>query len=243
MSEGLDTTLGGAARQFPDTTWQLVNRMHASGDADFRSGLEILCRRYWKPIYHYVRVAWARSNDDAKDLTQAFLMWLLGGDVLKRFDPEKGSFRGYLKVLLKRFLSDQTDAMNALKRGGGVKVVPLEGLEELQPDPAATDPERAFDRAWALSVAKQAVDAVRESLKARGRAKQFAVYEAYDLRPSQEKPTYAKIAEELGMSESDVRNNLFAVRQEIMAQIRKELTRTAGTGGGVEEEYDELFGR
>ncbi len=242
MSGGFDTSLGGAGSRFPDTTWQLVTRMHATGDAEYRSGLEILGGRYWKPIYHYVRIAWARSNEDAKDLTQAFFAWLIRGDVLKRFSPEKGSFRSYLKVLLKRFVSDQNDAMNALKRGGGVHVVTLDGLEEFQPDTSLTDPEHAFDKTWAITVAKQAIEHVRERYKARGRERQFRVYELYDLQPTSDKPTYARIAEEIDISESDVRNQLFAVRQEIMAEIRQELSRTVSSGEELEGEWNELFG-
>ncbi|MBI2899489.1 MAG: sigma-70 family RNA polymerase sigma factor [Planctomycetes bacterium] len=242
MADSFDTTLGGADRRFPDTTWQIVTRLHATGDAEYRAGMELLCRRYWKPIYTWVRIACARSNEDAKDLTQAFLLWLVGGDALRRYVPEKGSFRGYIKLLLKRFVQDQADAMNALKRGGGVKVVPLESLEEFEPDPRAADPEKAFDRAWAVGIAKDAVERVRERFKARGREIQFRAYEAYDLSPPAEKPTYAKIAEQLRIGESDVRNHLFTVRREIQEEIRAEIARTVGNPSELEEEWNALFG-
>ena len=240
-----DTSLGGRDRQFPETTWGLVTRIHSPGTAEHRAAMETLCRRYWKPIYHYVRMAWSRSNEDAKDLTQAFLLWLVEGDALARFAPEKGRFRGYLKVLLTRFVKDQTDALHALKRGGGVRVIPLDELQaegDAVADPRATDPEKAFDRAWALTLAKRAVDTVRERFKAQGRDAMFRVYEAYDLQPAGEKPTYGAVAERLGLKESDVRNHLFAVRQEVLAEIRRELSQTVSSHRDLEEEWNDLFG-
>ena len=238
----LDTSLGGPGRQFPDTTWQMVTQMHAAGTSDYRQGMERLCRRYWKPMYYYARVAWAKSNEDAKDLTQAFLLWLVSGDALKRYVPDRGSFRSYLKVLLKRFIHDQADARHALKRGGGVKIVPLDSLEDLQPDPRATDPEKAFDRAWGIALAREAVERVRARFEADGRALQFRAYEEYDLRPSEARPSYADVAARLGLSESDVRNHLFAVRKEIAAEIHAELAKTVMNAGDLEEEWDVLFG-
>jgi RNA polymerase sigma-70 factor (ECF subfamily) len=240
-----DTSLGGRDRQFPDTTWDMVARIHAPGTPERRAGLEILCRRYWKPIYFFVRIAWAKSNEDAKDLTQAFLAWLVAGDAITRFAPEKGSFRGYLKVLLGRFVKDQNEALHALKRGGGVRVLPLDELSSVDgliADPKATDPGKEFDRTWAMSLAQNAVDRVRERFHATGREAQFRVYEEYDLLPSPDRPTYASVAQKLGLKESDVRNYLFAVRQEVLAEIRVELAKTVTGSKELEDEWDALFG-
>src|SRR5262245_62236490 len=101
-----DTSLGGGAKGFPDTSLNFP-----------APGFEALCSRYWKPIYHYYRVGWGKSNEDAKDLTQAFLVWVLQGKSLEGYLPARGSFRAYLKTLLKRFAQHEQESRESQKRG------------------------------------------------------------------------------------------------------------------------------
>jgi RNA polymerase sigma-70 factor (ECF subfamily) len=235
-----DTSLGGGKRAFPDTAWSLVVRLGASQSGEYRDGLDMLCRQYWKPVYRYVRIAWARTNEDAKDLTQAFFVWLTEDDALRRYAPERGGFRAYLKVLLKRFVGHQIEALQRLKRGGGVKIVPID--EDLPPAAAGEDPERAFDAEWLNELVGHAIARVRERFSASGRAAQIRVFEEYDLRPATDQPSYADVAERLGMKTTDVRNHLFAVREAVREEIRAELAQMTSDAQELEEEYRALFG-
>ena len=99
---------------FPDTTVGVVRSF--SGKPE---DLEPFCRKYWKPMYAYLRASCTRKNEDAKDLTQAFFVWLMEEGRLERYDPQRGRLRGYLKVLLKRFVGHHDVAQGRLKRGGG----------------------------------------------------------------------------------------------------------------------------
>src|SRR5262252_4981622 len=98
-----ETSLGGAGRDFPKTAGDMLSKVLDSSTGVRRAGFEDLSRRYWKPVYYYVRLAWAKTNEDAKDLSQAFFLWLTEGDTLRRYQPERASFRAYLKSLLKHF--------------------------------------------------------------------------------------------------------------------------------------------
>ncbi|MBI2901008.1 MAG: sigma-70 family RNA polymerase sigma factor [Planctomycetes bacterium] len=245
MGPGGDTSIGGGAAGFPHTTWGLVSRIHDPDNPDVRPVLDALALRYWKPVYRYVRLTWGKSNEDAKDITQAFLLWLLQGDALKRYEPDRGSFRKYLKLLLGRFVSHQAEALQRLKRGGGAAILRLGDeeapLENVLADPKATDPEKAFDQAWMAELVQGAVARVRERLISDGRDAQFRAYEEYEMS-SAESPTYAGVAARLGIKESDVRNHLYAVREEIRSEIRREILETTGSEGAFEEEWRELFG-
>lgn len=230
-----DTSLGGSRKDFPKTAWELI-----SGAG--REGLEELCRRYWKPVYHYLRVGWARSNEDAKDLTQAFFLWLLEEEErVKRYEPGRAAFRTYLKSLLKHFVQDHDKAAHRLKRGGGVRLLDLDGPMAL-PDPKAADPEQAFDQAWLAELMGRAVDRVRERFRSSGREAQVRVFEEYGLSQDGERPTYAALAEKLGLKEGDVKNHLFAVREEIRKEIREELSRMTAGPRELEEEWNAFFG-
>ncbi len=240
---GRDTQLGGEAREFPVTSWSLIAGMQDSSTGTRRQALESLCSRYWKPVYHYVRRAWSKSPEDAKDLAQAFFLQLVDGDALARYRPERGGFRTYLKVLLRGFAADQHDVMKALKRGGGAKVLALDGpdkpLRDLVPDDQAATPEQLFDRSWKKEVLERSIERTRQWFASAGREKQFQAFEAYDLGEGR---TYGEVAAQLGMTESDVRNYLFAVRERLRGEIRAELSQTVSAPGELEEEWRELFG-
>src|SRR5438477_62021 len=122
-----DTSLGGPRRQFPETSLDILAQVRDPSAAVRKAGFEELSRSYWKPVYHYIRIAWAKSNDDAKDLAQAFFLWLMEGDLLDRYDSKRAGFRTYLKALLRGFFKDKEEALHRLKRGGGIRHVSLEG--------------------------------------------------------------------------------------------------------------------
>lgn len=234
-----DTALGGSNQNFPDTTVGMVSSLKSPQEK--RAGLGVLSQRYWKPIYRYVRIAWAKSNEDAKDLTQAFLMWLMDSDALVKFDPERGSFRRYLQVVLKRFVGHQEEALRRLKRGGGVEVMSLEGLV-LPPEDGTLDPEKAFTRAWMTEVVGHALGRVRANAERTGHLEALKTYEAYTLGNLGQAPSHAELGEKLGIDPAHVKKHLFTIRQEIRAEIRAELAQMTTDPREQNEEWNAIFG-
>lgn len=240
-----DTALGGESRRFPSTCWsRFVGGFGAEGRANVEAAAQ-LAREYWKPIYAYIRIQWSKSNEDAKDLTQAFFLWLAGDEALKEYRPDKGGFRAFLKVLLSRFVGHRDLALRRLKRGGNARTIPMDGdasLQELVPDPSAADPAAAFDREWVVDVVNAAVDRVRERFLSSGRGQAFAVYEACDLAPEGERPTYVDLCSRFGLKDAELRARLAAVREEVRAEVRSELRDMTADDIELEEEWRSLFG-
>jgi len=233
-----DTSLGGLSGGLPETTVGFMEDLRGDTSA-YRHGLETLSRRYWKPIYLYARRTWAKTNEEAKDLAQAFFLWLLEADALRTFDPSKGRFRSFLKLVLGQFIARQQEALRALKRGGGVRFLSFEGalpeLTDLLADPEAATPEEIFDRAWRNELVNSAYARVRE--RHAGSAA-FRIYEDYDL--AAESPTYQALAARHGISEGEVKRILVALREEVRSAIRTELHQL---DGDHQAEWNELFGR
>lgn len=243
---GSGQTNEGASKQaFPNTTWGLIAGLRNIDAPQHRTNLEALCRRYWGPIYHYVRAAWAKSKEDAEDLTQGFFLWLLEGEALSRYAAERASFRRYLKVLLAGFVGDQQKALSRLKRGGGMRIAPLaenDGMiEKTLADSGTATPEELFDKAWAMTVARRAIERVRARCRSEGHELRFRVYELYDLAGGAQ-PTYQALAERLGLTESDVRESLRLVRQAIRRELRAEVSDMVTDEEELRKEMDELFG-
>jgi len=233
-----ETSLGGGARRFPETTWSLVARLGPDGDG--RSALEALIARYWKPVYCYVRVAWGKSNADAKDLTQAFFSWIFEDLPLTAFDPDRGSFRAFLKTLLRRFVGHRERALQRLKRGGGIRHVPLPETD--LPDPRGHDPETVFDRAWISQVVERALEQLTETCERKERPVAREIYERFEFAPEGERPQYQQLASELSLPASEVKNHLFWAREQVRGAIRAELRETTADNEGLEAEWRVLFG-
>ena len=243
---GPETTLGGSDRYFPETTIGFRSLLQRKTEEGRRAALEMLCSRYWKPVYAYVRAGWSKSNDDAKDLTQSFFLWIQENGALGRFEEERGGLRPYLKVLLRRFVKDKDVALRRLKRGGGTSVLPLAGdsssLEDLIPDPRSEDPEAVFERVWRTELVEQAVERLRERCRAEGRSVAFSVLEGYDLATGPESPTYQTLGERLGLSEGEIKKHLFAMRDALLLEIRAEIAQQTANDADRAEEWDFLFG-
>lgn len=241
-----DTSLGGPDKVFPQTRWSLVWNLSEAESAQFREAIDVLCARYWKPVYTYVRIAWAKSNEDAKDLTQSFFAWLIEGDALKKYAPERGGFRTYLKLLLTRFLGHHDRDAHRIKRGGDRKLVAIETIEETHgslPDPRSSDPSAAFDEAWQKQLLENSVDNVRKKFDSQARQVQFKVFKEMDLHPEGDPhPSYEELASRHGLGVSQVRNYLFVVREAVREELRNELTQTTRSREEFEEEWNALFG-
>ena len=83
---------------------------------DSAAALEVLCRAYWYPLYVYVRGT-GHTAEAAQDLTQEFFARLLARDWLRVVLPDKGRFRTFLLVAMKRFLTNEWHRGMRQKRG------------------------------------------------------------------------------------------------------------------------------
>jgi len=229
---GGDTSMGGERRGFVPTLWTVVLKARAQS----KEALEDLVKAYWKPIYVYVR-RWGASEDEAKDLTQGFFMELLERNFLKGVSPEKGRFRTFLLTVLKRFLINQAERARAQKRGGGKSPLSLDfaGAEnEYSILPASEDnPERSFNRQWALQTMARALEALSKELEP-------ATFEA--LKPHLAGgPAYTQTAKALGVSVTQLNNLIHRTRKRYRELLRQEVAAGVSDPLLVEEELKNLF--
>ena len=237
-------TAGSGRRDLPTTRWSLVVGIQAGSAEARREALGHLFERYAKPIYHYIRLRWSRTPDDARDLTDNFFVALLEGDALQKYQPGRSTFRSYLKGVLSNFAADQFDAARAQKRGGQKRFTPLsDALHETLPDTANGSPEAALDWSWRMTVLERAVEATRLWFAAEKRETQFRTFQSAVLDLKGEKPTDAQIAQGLGLTESTVGNHINIVRVKLREMIRTELTQTVLDKEQLEEEYRVIIGK
>lgn len=224
---------------FATTQWSLVLRAGQRADAAAARALELLCERYWLPIYAYVR---RQTPDaaDAQDLTQEFFARLIEKNVVAAAEPERGRFRAFLLGSVKHFLSNARDRARAQKRGGDRRRLSLdfaEGESRLAREPAGhLTPERLFERRWALELLEVVVERLRAEHAAAGKLRQFELLSGA-LAGDRERLSYAEIAAALGQSEEAARQAASRLRRRYRELLRAEV---AATVVGPEEVDDEL---
>ena len=248
MGNSGETSIGGARRDFPSTCWTLLRQ---AGGMD-RESLERLIYLYWKPAYYYLRAAGRRSVEDAKDLTQDFFTRLVERKDWERLSPEKGSFRGFLKRALKNFLIDAARREQARQPSSKF----LFKFEDCRDEPAAPDPEGAFDREWIRTVLADSILELKERLRKEGSANLFEVFRLYCL-PEEGRgdpgatsrfmdvgeakgSTYADVAKRLGLRDSDVRKRLARCRSVLREIVLERIREYAGDDRDIREEFETI---
>ncbi len=230
---------------FATTRWTVVLAAGRPGSPTAAMALEELCRTYWFPLYAYVRRR-GHSRPDAEDLTQAFFARLLEKGFLESADAERGRFRAFLLTALKRFMANEWDRSNALKRGGGTAPLPLDPQQadsQFLASAASNDlpPDRAFDREWAVALLERVVLRLRDECVADGRGGHFDVLRVF-LTSGTGAESHASAGTKLNLAEGAVRVAVHRLRKRYRQLLRDEVAHTLAEGADVEAEMAALFG-
>jgi RNA polymerase sigma-70 factor (ECF subfamily) len=229
---------GRAAAQFATTHWSVVLAAAGTASPEAQAALEALCRTYWYPLYAFVRMR-GHSPEDAKDLTQAFFERFLQRNLVRNFDPAKGRFRNFLLSIVKRFLCDQHDQACAARRGGGLALVPFDtACAEVQISSATAarqSPETAFERAWADTVLRSALQRLRTEYDTAAKGKLFQELNGLLARPA-DRAAYSEIGTRLDMSADAVAMAVARLRKRYRELVRAEVAGTVATPAEIDDE-------
>ena len=237
------TTSPEKPRSFPPTQWTLVVAAGATPSPESAAALERLCETYWYPLYAYVRRC-GHSSADAEDLTQEFFARLLEHHWIGRADRDRGRFRSFLLTAMKRFLANEWAKEQTLKRGGGMRPVPLRfdtAETRYGREPADTStPEQVYERQWALLLLEAVVRRLREDYVRDGKGGLFDALQPC-LVGSREAQPYAALAVQLEMTEGAVRTAVCRLRERYRERTREEIGNTVASPAEIEGELRHLF--
>lgn len=231
------------ARQFVTTHWSAVVAAGGGDSSRAQSALAELCQTYWYPLYVFVRRQ-GHTPHDAEDLTQEFFARLLEKNYLASANQEKGRFRSFLLIALKRFLANEWDRVTAAKRGGRRKTISIDptGAEaryRLEPAHALTA-EKLYERHWAQTLLDRVMGQLQQEYARSGKAGLFE-----ELRSSLGRRRgivpYAEIAARFQLSEAAVKMAVQRLRARYRHLLRLEIGKTVSGPEEVEEEIRHLF--
>lgn len=224
---------------FQTTVWDLVLQARDPDSPERRKHLGELLQLYWRPLYKHIRVAWGKSNEEAKDLTQEFICKLLEGEFLEHVDQQRGRFRDFLRACLTNFLRKDHQARKRIKRGGRVAIFPLDTHavdRELQGVPSAQgDAERLFDQEWARSLLQEGIECLKRDFEKERKELYFRIFSERDLN-QKACPDYRTLAKRHRISEGAVRYHLFAARRRLRQNIVDSLRNYVRSEDELQEE-------
>lgn len=159
------------AARFPQTPWSVVLAAGQQSSPRSDEVLAKLCQAYWQPLYFYLRRS-GHPSHDAQDAVQSCFLHLLEKHSLAHVHPARGRFRSFLLASLRNCLADEQRKQRAQKRGGAVELVSLdvetaEGLIAREPVDERQDPEKLFERRWALTLLDRVLVRLKEEYAAR----------------------------------------------------------------------------
>lgn len=213
-------------------------------EPEAHAALELLCRRYWYPIYVYVRRL-GYPHHTAEDCTQGFLAHLLARDAFVRASPERGRFRTFLLSALGNYLINDWHRSHAQKRGAGAAHLSLEFAAAAQrydldpPSPTLT-PEQSFDRNWSLAIIDQALAELRGEYDRAGRGGLFRELEPL-LWQDATTDTHATCAARLGLQTHTFTVALERLRHRLSERLRHLVSETVVDESGIDEELRHLL--
>jgi RNA polymerase sigma-70 factor (ECF subfamily) len=242
---GQDTSRLGVNQKgsFDTTHWSLVIDAAHTDVRVSAAALEALCKRYWYPIYVFIRRK-GSARHEAEDHTQAFFAHLLDKDLLKQASPERGRFRTYLLSSLNNFLVNEWEKRSRLKRGADYKFI---SMDEMQADemysrePAdPSTPEKLFERRWAMTLISEVLRRLGEDYERQGKSEIFKALEP-GLTGESESGWLAGVAERLQISDGSARTQLHRLRRRYGELLREEIGRTLANPADVDDEIRHLF--
>ncbi|HOU22067.1 MAG TPA: hypothetical protein PKX16_07585 [Kiritimatiellia bacterium] len=239
------TNSGGGA--FPTTDWGLFVDIRGGSQAKKQAALEILARRYWKPVFRFLQFS-GKDEESAKDLTQAFFAEWIESNAFAKADEQKGRFRSFMLASLKRFAANEHRADQAQKRRPAAGLLSLDELMDneekpFEPEDADT-PDKAFDRAWAVEVVRRVLKHLETECRNKGQVAHFDIFSRRLIQPilnGLEAPSMAMLAARHGLTEKQAGNLLETAKRAYRRLLEEEIRLYAASDSEVSEEVMNIF--
>ncbi len=241
-SRGMKT--GELGQAFPTTQWSLVEAARLN-DRD-QAAIGILLKRYWKPVYCYLRRK-GHEHERAKDLTQGFFHEIvLKRHLLEKADKTKGRFRSFLLLALDRYVANVQKHQASQRRAPSGKLVPLDMVEPLDlPACVATStPEDAFHYVWIADLLEQVLIQVEAQCHQDALTVHWYVFRDRVLRPIIDRtapPSLKEICARHGIeSETKASNMIVTVKRRLQSTLWQQVRGSVDADEWVKGELEDI---
>ena len=223
------TDMGGVEKVFRTTHWSLIENAGSSDCDKNRALIELLIKKYWKPVYCYLHRR-GYQNEEAKDLAQGFFQEVvLGRKLIDQADRAKGRFRSFLLTALNHYLINMHHKEAAKKYIPRAKLLSMD-IADMSSLPQATStltPEDSFTYAWVSSLLKQVLAAVKVECDQDGKLVHWQVFHDRVLLPIMnggDPPVLETICKQYGISDAVKASNMIVtVKRRFQALLQQHI--------------------
>ena len=240
------TDMGGVGEVFLTTHWSLIEDMGGSDDDKNAALIELLLKKYWKPVYCYLRRR-GYENEEAKDLTQGFFQEVvLGRKLIDKADRTKGRFRSFLLTALSRYLINIRHEQAAKRHVPKAKIVGIDisYMSDLPEAVTVLTPEDSFTYAWVSTLLEEVLRQVKAECESTNKILHWQIFHARALRPIMEgsdAPTLESVCQKHGVSDTVKASNMIVtVKRRFQTLLRQHLRQSVMSDKEAEEELREI---
>jgi DNA-directed RNA polymerase specialized sigma24 family protein len=240
------TDMGGVGKVFLTTHWSLIEKAGVSDRDKNRALIELLIKKYWKPVYCYLYRR-GYQNEEAKDLTQGFFQEVvLGRKLIDKADRTKGRFRSFLLTALNHYLINIHHREAAKKHIPREKILSMEiaDISSLPQAISSLTPEDSFTYAWVSSMLEQVLADVKAECEKDGKVVHWQVFRDRILLPimkGSEPPALEAICDKHGISNAVKASNMIVtVKRRFQALLQQHIRNSVMSEREAEEELKEI---
>ena len=240
------TDMGGTGEVFLTTHWSLIEDVKSEDDKN-RALMDLLLKRYWKPVYCYLRHK-GYDNEQAKDLTQGFFYEVvLNRNLVQRADPCKGRFRSFLLHALNQHLINVQTAEVANKRIPAGNLVSLDAIDSADiPEPIpGLSAEEAYNYAWLSALIDQTLFDVEVKCRQDGMETHWNVFHdrvVQSILENTDPPSLADICRKYGIENEKKASNMnITVKRRFQAALKEYIRSTVTSETLINEEAQEIM--
>ena len=240
------TDMGGAGEVFLTTHWSLIEDIKSKEDKD-KALMNLLLKRYWKPVYCYLRQK-GYDNEQSKDLTQGFFHEIvLNLNLFQRADQSKGRFRSFLLYALNQYLMNEKRRETAQKNIPKDKIVSLDAIESpvLPQSVIESSPEDSYNYAWVSALLDQVLSDVKRACCDQGIETHWNVFSEKVVEPmlnNAAPPSLRDICEKYGIeSEKKASNMIVTVKRRFQIALKQYIRSTVASESQMDDELKEIM--
>lgn len=241
------TSMGGGNEAFLTTQWSVLDGIALNGDTKSHDLIDGLLKRYWKPVYCFLRRK-GYDNEQAKDLTQGFFQEVvLARDLIQRADRTRGRFRTFLLSALEQYLGRVHRKETARKRIPRDKLIQWDNIDPADlPEPVTgLTAEQSFNYAWVSDLLDTMLPEVQAACHSQGKTIHWKVFHDRVLQPIMENvpaPSLKEICDKYGIENTEKASNMIiTVNRRFRATLKRHLRRAVANNSEVEQELEELM--
>ena len=242
-----NTDIGGTNQRFLTTHWSEIFSARTSDDSRRGIIIESLLKKYWKPVYCYVRRK-GYKNEPAKDLTQGFFAEIvLNSNLLERANKAKGRFRTLLLSALECYLTDAYRKENAQKRSPKGRMMNLDNddMPDIPDSSSKMDPNQVFHYVWATEILDKVLRAVKKECYATNKKIHWRLFRIKIINPIMDNlpsPPMKELCRQYNIeNEAKASNMIITVKRCFKRAMMNHFRSFVQSDQEIEEEFNELF--